>query len=118
MKLKDYDTSEVKRYVLWKQTIISKEEYLRKFEIDCWDAQNGSERTSDNIFDMIDDGDLISYKAPETSNYKEIFSMVIKAKKPYPNTINTQNANVPYEFVLSIYKRQSNGDYKRYGVTE
>jgi hypothetical protein len=66
-------------------------------------------KTSDNILDLVEVGDLVEAKA-------ENEHVVVRVDRQNNGTIYTYNDFIHKHFITAIYKRQSNGDYKRYEV--
>ena len=105
---------ELKRYVLDTQRCfiydLTKEADVKKFEMISKFAthfMNGSCKTSDNILDLVVpctlwdlDGDLYEHTAGDFVMIDKVFN---------DSSMNTRN-------VTAIFKRQPNGDYRRYDV--
>lgn len=80
---------------------------------------NEVKKTSDNIFDLVDVGDLV-----EKDNDWEILKVMrFNMDKNMVCLIHTSSNIEEYEineyrkkFITAIYKRQTNGDYKRYEI--
>jgi hypothetical protein len=74
-------------------------------------------KTSDNILDLVEVGDLV-----EMDNEWEILQVLRLSKTDNPICIVRTSSNTEeYElnnyrkgFIVAIYKRQLNGDYKKY----
>ena len=75
-------------------------------------------KTSDNILDLVEVGDLVEYELSTTSTYATKIDKVVPCKRIEDKYFNLQNSLVPYDKVVAIYKLQPNGDYKRYEVKE
>ena len=78
-------------------------------------------KTSDNILDLVEVGDLlgvlpIKNGMLDLNGIKEEIVMVTILKTSKINTIFSNRGDIPKNEILAIYKRQSNGDYKRYEV--
>jgi len=65
--------------------------------------------TSDNIIDLVEKGDMVEAKTGDEF-------VVVKVDKQNNFTIYTYNDFIQKHFITAIYKRQPNGDYKRYEV--
>lgn len=77
--------------------------------------------TSNNILDLVEVGDLVGYEITpntmlEIAGVKEEVAMVSIVKTSRLNCFGTNNGDVKHDTILAIYKRQANGDYKRYEV--
>lgn len=117
---------ELRKFVLLKNNMIYDlvvERDIEKFNMVRNGNQNvyGVKNTSDNIFDLVEVGDLIGYKITpnsmlEIAGVKEEIAMVTILKTSRPNCFGTNNGDVRHAETLSIYKRQPNGDYKKYEV--
>ena len=78
-------------------------------------------KNSDNILDLVEVGDLV-----EIDNDWEILKVLIFSKKHnIVCMVHTSSNTEEYEFydyrkkhITAIYKRQTNGDYKKYEVKE
>lgn len=87
-------------------------------------------KTSDNILDLVEVGDLVEilytgndkYYKLEVVDYDEssleTTHMTITTKSFKGFTYSKDNSNVKLPFCKAIYKNQSNGDYKKYEVKE
>lgn len=67
-------------------------------------------KTSDNILDLLDVEDLVGYRF-WGEDYEHIEKMTSEKRR-----IEKIAYNECWYQILAIYKRQSNGDYKRYEV--
>lgn len=127
--------NELKRYVLLNDNTIldvSTEIYYLRGENELYrDRPNACvvtvkigyiKKTSDNILDLVEVGDLVEDEHLKTAKYSlpivhtvlenDILSTALKA-------YNTHSLhNVIKENVKAIYKLQLNGDYKRYELKE
>ena len=116
---------EIKKYVLlndYNLILDSKnEEELRvihykdgdvlKVVVDNWyyPLEKLDYKTSDNILDLVEVGDLVM-----SDDYVGALKVLSNTKHYF----RTYHAIVARKNVKAIYKRQSNGDYKRYDVSE
>lgn len=82
-------------------------------------------KTSDNIFDLVDVGDLIEIK--DSPYLHRVYEQIYKGLNNQVlsfiyMTIHTTGqyllSEVNKDVIISIYKRQTNGDYKKYEVKE
>ena len=97
---------ELKRYVLLSDnTILTKKEFEEQKKVDDWFATRLFIKTSDNILDLVEpcklwdlNGDLYEYTIED----------FVFIEKVYDDT------DFSTKEVKAIYKRQANGDYKRY----
>lgn len=85
-------------------------------------------KTSDNILDLVEVGDLVEilytgndkYYKLEVIRYDENtletthMTMATKSFKGF--TYSKDNLNLKLPFCIAIYKKQPNGDYKKYEV--
>ena len=67
--------------------------------------------TSDNIIDLVEKGDMVEAKTGDEF-------VVVKVDKQNNFTIYTYNDFIQKHFITTIFKRQHNGDYKRYEVSK
>ncbi len=114
---------EIKRYILFKDGMIY--EYIKQSDLyhymkDHTVNVHGSKirqeliaKTSDNILDLVEVGDLINRK---TAFNTVSVDLVTKIVEDGFNVFYQGNYVVLYEWILAIYKLQSNGDYKKYEV--
>ena len=119
---------ELKRYVLDTQRCfiydLTKEADVKKFEMISKFAThfvNGACKTSDDILDLIEHGDLVKIGRYIPPVYVADITNVNGTRKPigdwwlggkfYRNIMKTDNS-----FITAIYKLQPNGDDKRYEV--
>ena len=73
-------------------------------------------KKSDNIIDLVEVGDLVEYLLT-TSKYKTKVDRVVSPRVTNHDVyLDLQNAVVSDNDIIIIYKRQPNGDYKRYEV--
>lgn len=99
---------ELKRFVLLRNnTILTKKEFEEQRKVDNFFTDRLFKTTSDNILDLVepcylDDlaGDLYEYNIDDYVMIDKVYSDTDFSKKE----------------VKAIYKRQTNGDYKRYEV--
>lgn len=122
---------ELKRYVLTTDGYIYKKKQVKQhkdtntthivsFGIVSYHLIN-IKKTSDNILDLVEVGDLV-----EKDNDWEILKVMRISKNGNAVcSVRTSSNNEEYEIneyrksmITSIYKRQSNGDYKRHKVKE
>ena len=99
---------ELKRYVLLKRgTILTKRMFEEQKKVDDWFATRLFIKTSDNILDLVEVGDLA-----------DIRDGIMSIDGIYENDIVLCRDIVTKDKdnIKAIYKRQSNGDYKRYEV--
>lgn len=134
---------ELKKYFLVDNLILRKEDIKEKYDdlnLYYWwigPQINGSnhgrqftrfyerdiKKTSDTVLDLIDVGDLLGVP-PITngmlnlSEVKEEIVMITTLKHSKLNMISTNRGDVIFEEIKAIYKRQSNGDYKRCEVKQ
>ena len=116
MELKRYvlDTERCFIYDLTKEADVKKFEMISKF---ATHFVNGACKTSDNILDLVVQGDLVRYR-PFQSVYESDIDEVYFSKRPIKqdNIIECKHATVVKQHIIAIYKKQPNGDYKRYEV--
>ena len=106
---------ELKRYVqINRGTVYDLEEpqQLRAYEMIKNGTQSvfGVKKTSDNILDLVEVGDLV-----EHNEYEDELRKVVS--NGLERTLYLMGSEYMfYENIVAIYKRQPNGDYKRYEV--
>lgn len=101
---------ELKRFVLLSDnTILTKKEFEEQRKVDIFYADRLFKKTSDNILDLVEpcklwdlNGDLYEYAIDDFVFIEKVYDDTDFSKKE----------------VKAIYKRQTNGDYKRYEVKE
>jgi hypothetical protein len=69
-------------------------------------------KSSDNILDLVEVGDLVEYHV-----FKEEYR-TFKVDKVQEGVMLSYNDYCRFEDITVIYKRQANGDYKRYEMEE
>lgn len=84
---------------------------------------NEVKKTSDNILDLVEVGDLVEIK--DSPYLHRVYEQIYKGLNNQVlsfiyMTIHTTGqyllSEVNKDVIISIYKRQSNGDYKRYEI--
>jgi len=118
---------ELKKYVLLSDNIIvdvSKENYYltqkgliryRENAVMQKTLMGTVKSTSDNILDLVEVGDLVGYRFWGDSFLGEDCERIDKMHDEQ-NIENEIKHNGNGFVIIAIYKRQSNGDYKRYEV--
>ena len=112
MELKRYvlDTQRCFIYDLTKEADVKKFEMISKFSTHF---VNGACKTSDNILDLVEKGDLVELDGKSKRNDVHMIVSVIDGDMiTYDDLFIYKNKN--YDDVTAIYKKQPNGDYKRY----
>lgn len=104
---------ELKRYVLLSDsTILTKKEFNEQRKVDDFYADRLFKKTSDNILDLVEVEDLVGYRF-WGEDYEHIEKMTSEKRR-----IEKIAYNECWYQILAIYKRQTNGDYKRYEVVK
>ena len=77
-------------------------------------------KTNDNILDLVEFGDLVEDKRQSIigNNAPIVYTVLENDLKSTAMTVTNSHrlGNIIKENIKSIYKRQPNGDYKRYEV--
>lgn len=111
-----YANGHVSKFILKDNVVYSQYDESYDLQI-CYKIK----KTSDNILDLVDVGDLV-----EKDNDWEILKVMrINKDGNMVCIVHTSSSIEEYEikeyrkkFIVAIYKRQTNGDYKRYEVKE
>ena len=116
---------ELKRYVLDNQSKIidTKKETLKGFTderfSDCVENDGGVlyvvVKTSDNILDLVEKDDMLENQYHDMGVYVN-FQYHRDDEKGKPSWVSLKGSRWYVSEVIAIYKKQPNGDYKRYEV--
>jgi|GEM_PF-3193023 len=126
----------LERYVLLDNEIIYDQESIKEDEliyriikrIENGDTENLCRKfvkSSNNILDLVEVGDLVecTYHKEATTGEKwvetpihSIITISDKYFKRYINHLHGLSIEKTHKFITAIYKKQPNGDYKRYEV--
>jgi len=107
---------ELKRYVLVRNTeVYGKSIVDTVIDTHLHVYENDVIKTSDNILDLVEVGDLVELDGKSKRNDVHMIVSVIDGDMiTYDDLFIYKNKN--YDDVTAIYKKQPNGDYKRYEV--
>lgn len=116
---------ELKRYVLTRfngvTEIQSKEEYEKQIKVDKWVAERMFVKTSDNILDLVEEGDLFIFDRNAGTKHIDYISKIrsqINGRLEYNlfNYIELIEDVLTFNKKIYLYKLQPNGDYKKYDI--
>lgn len=130
---------ELKRYVMMNKEIYEVERVLENDVKYVYFKAVGKEynrtiydgdvyKTSDNILDLVEVGDLVGEKITSNTqldcegfkgdDVRQVITLNDRLKPPMMNAIRFyyNGGAVQDEYIVAIYKLQPNGDYKRYEV--
>jgi hypothetical protein len=116
---------ELKRYVLWKfnskKSILTKKSFEEQYEVDNWVAETGFIRTSDNMLDLVEEGDLFIFDRKDGTKHICYISKIrsqINGRLEYNlfNYIELTEDVLTFNKSMYLYKLQPNGDYKKYDI--